>query len=396
MGVSGGFVSVSMGSEPGRKATGDSTPQNTVRMDASRLERFLNARESEKGKNSASPRRDFVRWSFQAISVPLTVTYAGGTTATMHVACRDLSAGGIGILHSAYMHVGTVCSVALRTVHGQLRTIDGRVVRCVHVSGTIHEIGVKFDKPIETKDFVQLDPFANGFSLETVNPEKLHGTVLYLEDSPLDQSLVRHFLRQTQIELMVVETVEEAIKRVSDADLVLCDYHLKGENGADFVRQARDQGISQPILIVTADTSASTREQMVKANASAFVTKPVAQETLFRALAEFMMLNADVGGMVSSLNPGHPNEVLLEGFVEQIKHMATELAAAMAADDIGRARSICLQIAGSAPVMGFENLASMAKTAEKAISSTMSLQESAVALRTLISGCGRASGRRAA
>ncbi len=374
----------------------DSAP-NSLRLDAAKLNRFLDERDqaSEGGENK--PRRDFVRWAFRTASIPFTVVHPGGSNAVMHVACRNLSSGGIGLLHNAYMHTGTHCFVTLTRTDGHRVSVEGTIVRCIHVTGAIHEIGVKFLKPIDAKQFIDLDPFANGFNLETVDPESLRGTVLLIEDSALDQTLIRHYLRETQISLVVVDTVEEGLARAAEGvDMILCDANAGGASGADFVRKARDSGLSQPILMLTADTGESTRRELIKARATAILTKPLKQQTLFQALAEFMSTSADAGGIASTLPANHANLGLLETFVEQTKATAKNIEKAVAENNAARARLLCLQIMGSAPEMGFEKLADLARAAEQVITATKSCADAAVPLRTLIGACLRTSSRQAA
>jgi CheY-like chemotaxis protein len=373
------------------------TPANSIRLDSGRLNRFLDDRDRLSAQNESKPRRDFVRWPFRNACIALTVVHPGGSNSVFNVACRNLSSGGIGILHSSYMHKGTRCFISLPRTDGQKVSMEGTIVRCSHVSGTIHEIGIQFLKPIDAKQYVELDPFSNGFSLETVDPENLRGTVLYIEDSALDQALIRHYLRETQIRLIVVADVQEGLKKALEGvDLILCDYNVGQEMGSSFVARAREAGLSQPILMVTADTSSFTRQQLIKAQATAFITKPVKQQTLFRALAEFMMLGADAGGISSSLPASHANVALLDTFVDETKLIARSLETAMRQENAAKARQLCLQIMGSAPEMGFERLAELARAAEKAVSSTMSCTESAVPLRTLIGACQRTTPRHAA
>ena len=61
----------------------------------------------------------------------------------------DISRGGMGFLHGGYLHVGTACVLTLitRARHGYRMT--GRVVRCEHVRGHVHHIGVAFDEMID-------------------------------------------------------------------------------------------------------------------------------------------------------------------------------------------------------------------------------------------------------
>jgi CheY-like chemotaxis protein len=372
-------------------------PPNSIRLDAAKLNRFLDDRDRQGEQSENKPRRDFVRWPFRSTCIALTVEHPGGSNSVFNVACRNLSSGGLGVLHSSYMHTGTRCYVTLPRTDGHKTVVEGTVVRCSHVSGNIHEVGIQFLKPIDARQYVALDPFADGFSLETVNPENLRGTVLYIEDSTLDQALMRHFLRETQLSLIIVDTIEEGLKKAAeDVDLILCDHHVGEGSGGDFVAKAREAGLSQPILMITADTSALTRQELIKAQATAFITKPVKQETLFRALAEFMMLGGDSSGLASTLPAEHPNIALLETFVEESHNSAKGLEAALRLNNAAKARLLCLQIMSSASEMGFGRLADLARAAEKAVSSTMSCSEAAVPLRALIGACQRTTARHAA
>jgi CheY-like chemotaxis protein len=375
----------------GQRRSPSPTPpaRNTINHDANALGRLLDDLDAKSsGKQNA--KRQFVRWPYRVAAVKFTIQHLAGSASTIYVACRNLSSGGIGVLHRAYVHKGTRVTVELPRVDGEVVPIEGIVVRCVHVSGTIHDVGVQFNTPVQARDFVNLDPFADGFTLEKVDPEELKGNVLYIEDSTLDQSLVRHFLRETQLRLQFATTKEEALKRVVEGfDLILCDYNLGDEDGASVVKEMRDAGITTPIIMVTADKSAQTRAKLIDAQANAFLSKPLQQSMLFRAVAEFMISGTSAGSLFSSLPPTHPNRALLPTFVEQVRDYAKGLDKTLKERNVAKCRSLCLQIAGAAPVMGFEKLAELAQTAERALSSSLSGEEGQTQVRMLMNACVR-------
>ncbi len=378
---------------PTRATTPSKEAKNTINFDTLALGKLLDELDAKNG-GKQNPKRQYVRWPYRVAAVKLTIQHQTGNPVTIYVACRNLSSGGIGVLHRAYVHKGTRVTIELPRVDGELIPIEGFVVRCVHVTGTIHDVGVQFNTPVQARDFVNLDPFADGFSLEKVNPEELKGNVLYVEDSTLDQSLVRHFLRETQLRLQVAVNKAEAVKKAAEGfDLILCDYNLGEDNGAEVVKELRDEGITTPIIMVTADKSPSTRAKLIDAQANAFLSKPLQQSMLFRAIAEFMISGASAGSLVSSLPPTHPNRALLPTFVEQVRDYAKGLEKTIKDNNVSRCRSLCLQIAGAAPVMGFEKLAELAQEAERAISASMSIQEAQSQLRQLMNGCIRVSAK---
>lgn len=56
----------------------------------------------------------------------------------------DLSEGGMGVLHGAFLHEGSSCVVKFKTEDGSPIAVEGRVVRCRLIKGRIHEVGIEF------------------------------------------------------------------------------------------------------------------------------------------------------------------------------------------------------------------------------------------------------------
>ncbi len=359
--------------------------QNSVRMDAPRLREYLDELDRKGNSQQHDPRRSHVRWPFRHQAVPIKVLHPGGGHVTINVACRNISTGGMSFLHSAFMHLGTNVIANLPLVGGQTLEIEATVKRCQHVSGTCHEIGIAFKSPVNPRNFVELDPFDDGFAVEKVVPDSLEGTVLYLEDSSLSQSMLRHQLRDTRIRLRLATTTKEAIAILAEGvDLVLCDYMLGDEDGAKFVQQIRMDGCTTPVIMITADTSEKTKEKLIQAEADAFLAKPVSVNLLHRALAEFLSGEGGVGLRVSSLGKVHPNAGMLETFADEMHKLSKELEVAMSTANVQHCRNLVLQIAGAAPSMGFAKLAKLAQEADRAVSSSMSIEESQAVLLRLV------------
>ena len=67
-------------------------------------------------------------------------------------------------------------------------------------------------------------------------------------------------------------------------DCLITDISMPGYSGLDLLRRLRSIGSSLPVIIVTADTSPTTRSRAMKGGADAYLTKPVSSEALFRHL----------------------------------------------------------------------------------------------------------------
>jgi predicted Zn-dependent protease len=89
------------------------------------------------------------------------------------VPTRNISRGGLSFLHGQTMHAGQACSVSLMTNDGNWITIEGVVVRCRHVRGVIHEIGVRFKGLTDLEDL--RDPSGSSdTAAQTVTQAQLH------------------------------------------------------------------------------------------------------------------------------------------------------------------------------------------------------------------------------
>ncbi len=75
------------------------------------------------------------------------------TSAPIRSAASDLSDNGIGIWHSAFIPVGTRCSLSMLDADCRLVSLKGKVVRSEFVSGRAHIIGILFDEPIKASRF---------------------------------------------------------------------------------------------------------------------------------------------------------------------------------------------------------------------------------------------------
>ncbi|MCB9845837.1 MAG: response regulator [Phycisphaeraceae bacterium] len=361
---------------------------NSIGVSGRALERLLE--DLNAGGDGMGSAREFVRWGLAVQTVHMKFRQPGGADSIVRVASRNLSRGGMAVLHNAYLHPGSPCAVVLTHLRDGPTLIEGYVVRCQHRRGMVHEVGIKFNRPISVRDYVPLDSFSNCFSLERVDPQDLEGCVVHVEDSELDARLMKHFLRDTRLRIRQASTVEEGLALASEGcDLILTDLHLGEEDGAALVEAIRGRGEGTPVIMITCDTSPATREKIESIRANAFLAKPMTQELLLRALGEFLIANTASPHLRCSLPMGDPALSLVPRFVEDVRAQAKKLEQAAEREDCERCRAVCLQIYGSAPSLGFAELGRLAKGAADSLARSMSVPESIGEIRTLIASCQR-------
>lgn len=114
------------------------------------------------------------------------------------------------------------------------------------------------------------------------NPAQLAGvayhhnmtTVLLVEDDPaISEPLARAFGREGY-EVRAHGTGQGALAEVADADIIVLDLGLPDIDGLDVARQVRAQGLTTPILMLTARSEAADMVVGLDAGADDYVTKP--------------------------------------------------------------------------------------------------------------------------
>ncbi len=364
---------------------------NTLGLTGNELDAILNHLDASSG-TGANHRRQSARLEFRHDSVGVDIVQPGGGQTHINVACRNLSRTGLGFLHSAYIHVGTSVVLTLAHQNKAVVKVPARVVRCRHVTRHVHDVGVRFNEPINIRDFLSLDPLMQTFTCEVVDPAQLKGTLLVVAEYRIEQACVTSMLRETSVEIVVAKTIEEGLEHARQGvALILCDDVFEKGEGADFVKEARKCGVRAPIILMSADTSEAGLARIRRAEADAFLAKPLKQDLLLRAVAEFTLISGDKAdassACYSTLSDQSPMRDLAEDFINDLRSAADQIESLAKTADLVGIRKQCLRLGGPATSLGFASLAKLATDLVVTLDSTKSLDRSIVALNTFVSTC---------
>ncbi|HZW06051.1 MAG TPA: PilZ domain-containing protein [Phycisphaerales bacterium] len=123
------------------------------------------------------------------------VDQLGGTSQTQVATVRDLSAGGLAMLWGTFLHPATRCAftVVSSDTHEPLVHATAQVVRCTHLKGSVHDVGVKFDEPIDLQRVPGASPEAHqaAASLEELAKDLLAAVQSRAETRRIEQILVQ-------------------------------------------------------------------------------------------------------------------------------------------------------------------------------------------------------------
>ena len=118
------------------------------------------------------------------------------------------------------------------------------------------------------------------------------GSILVVEDNTYNLRLLEDILTACGHQVTLAESGFQALQLTQQRrfSMILMDIRMPGIDGIEVARQIRlrEQKLSEPpvpIVAITADTDAATRETCLNAGINAVLTKPVIPEQLTRAIA---------------------------------------------------------------------------------------------------------------
>ncbi len=333
--------------------------------------------------------RRHTRLRFRKDTVHMKVRQAGGPDRIIKVACRNLSSGGVCILHNAFLHPGSPCAVVLKDLNVGQMVVHGDIVRCQHRRGVIHEIGIKFRKPIDMRSFIEMDQLKETYNFEKFDESEIEGCLVQLDNSALDTKLVQHFLKSTRVRLRQAETMDEAIEMIGEGcDLIMLDPHACGDEGEKMIRLIRDRGNLTPVVVVSGDSSAAARKRWLDSGANGYLTKPFEQHRFLQAMAEFLINGREELNSASNakLMEDSGSQMFNEEFTTELRSVTNELTEGLSERDPKRCQGACFRIVGAAPYSGHASLARAAEDAAKAITAG-GIEEAVEGIQTVLDAC---------
>ena len=113
----------------------------------------------------------------------------------------------------------------------------------------------------------------------SAKPASHTGSVLVIEDNSAFAHVLSRFLKRHDISCTFTATANEALELLARNSsrflLVVCDVHMPGLNGIEFLEKLRadSQLHNIPVLMLTSDESVETRIRAISSGAEVFLTK---------------------------------------------------------------------------------------------------------------------------
>lgn len=336
--------------------------------------------------------RSFMRWPLMGVTAGFQLEENSGFRNKQSLVVRNISNSGISLLHSAFLYPGTRCRITLplRDDPSKSASFDGVIIRSIHVEGVVHEIGIKFDKLIDSSMFVSKLVTLKSRP-EITKPKNLNGRVLHIDSSQVDRRLIEYFLSNSNVHLSAAESLEEARSLAKEPfDLILCELMMPDGDGAEFIQWLRNQCIDTHVAIHSAIPSSQARDKIEHLEVQGFLPKPIDRTTLIAAMTDFLSLpKAEESSKHSlALDLSNPTVIqIVDLFKKEIGPLIDTLGDESARENAMQLYSVALRLQGTAPTLGFEQLGKVAARAAESLAATMSCEESAPQLDALIESC---------
>jgi signal transduction histidine kinase/CheY-like chemotaxis protein len=117
---------------------------------------------------------------------------------------------------------------------------------------------------------------------------QLSGAALVAEDNPENQHLIARLIRQTGMEVDVVDNGEKAVQAAlqKNYSVILMDMQMPVMGGREACAKLRSSGVTSPMIAFTANVMKHQMEEYERQGFNAVVEKPLVRERLFETLKQ--------------------------------------------------------------------------------------------------------------
>ena len=127
-------------------------------------------------------------------------------------------------------------------------------------------------------------------TLNTTRQPKFSGRVLIAEDSRANQMLISLLLEGFGLQITLAKDGKEAVDKAlsQDFDLIFMDVQMPNMNGYDATTTLRENGITTPIIALTAQEMKDDDKKCTSAGCSDYLSKPTSYKKLLPIIRKYL------------------------------------------------------------------------------------------------------------
>ncbi len=208
---------------------------------------------------------------------------------------RNISEGGIAVLTGAFAYVDTKVRLTFILDGSETLQVTGVVRRCRHVRGKIHDVGIEFDTPLKSgalfDEEVDLDKLESNEGVVDSDEMKVFtGSVLYLENDPLQQRMVCYLVDRLGLEVSTVDSCRAAVLAMANSSFTLLMADVQSADGPEvsFVKALRGRGFAKPFVAVSSEGDSALEAACAEAGFTGVLVKPLTLDKLRTNLSKWL------------------------------------------------------------------------------------------------------------
>jgi len=265
------------------------------------------------------------------------------------VPTRNLSKGGLAILHGGFLHNGTRCMVSLITTQGAWNKGPSQVVRCRYLEAGIHEISLRFDNEIDVTAYCA---------------GSIRRRVLLAEDDPMAARLAEFYLDRLNTDHDHAQDGGSAFDMAMENayDLILMDMEMPVMDGFEVAQKLRENGYVGTVAAATALTQPGDRERCLAAGCDYYLRKPYTEKDLTDLLE---LVGKEP--LYSSLAGDAAMAPLIDAFIASLSARVREVEEAVSANEAQQLQTLLRRLKGEGGSFGFEVISDKAAQIEAAL-----------------------------
>lgn len=209
----------------------------------------------------------------------VTLHHPGGGSMRFAVLSRDLSAGGAAFLHGTFVYPGTRAVIELETLDGCWIPADAKVVRCRHIAGKAHEVGIAFEQPIDPRQYVAMPPPVEADAAPAM--PRLRGCAVCMVSAQDQRAPLRDAIEAVGVKATFVNQPDDALMLIRAG--VPADMFIVA--AANAIDRLRDGGWDKPLVLLAGDA-----DQPLPPRADANLHPPLSAAAVGDVLLQFLPL----------------------------------------------------------------------------------------------------------
>jgi CheY-like chemotaxis protein len=320
-------------------------PPQRLRVDDATITSFLDRLDACAGPPRGVDMRVSERYTYRPGRVEAELSQGEDGAYCCSVAPRNLSREGIGFLAGHFVYPGNTCRMTLPSLFGRREDIAGRVVRCRYLtgSGSLYEVGVEFDRPLDVPLFSE--------------QARIVRTVLLDPDSTRHE-LLEHLCESVRARLIAVTSTDELVDCVISGsyELVLVDLDTNEYDAFALIQEIRGHGYLGPVVGLALQVTRRLEAACRDGGCTGILTRPVSREALLHVLDAVA-----IEPLVSSALDDPEMWPLIDRFVAGLRDTARELAIALDERETETVYQIARRLRGEAGSYGFEPITAEAE-----------------------------------